>query len=127
MMGMRREGGQAAIETAVYMAMAVIALVTLVVYVQRAYQGYLYTNASAHGPQFDPNQQYAIRQNLNNFTQRIQSDITVTTPAMKDPDGDPVNGLPSIKGGQVPGRLITSVTKTNTNWAVSRNGSQDAQ
>ena len=46
--------GQITLEFALLTGVAVAALVTMVVYVQRAYQGYLYVNASAQGQQFNP-------------------------------------------------------------------------
>lgn len=114
--------GQASVETAVLIGAAVVALVAVAVYVQRAYQGYLYTSASGQGPQVDLRQPYTDTRTLNSF--QVTEEITVTRaqPGVTVPTRMP--DAPSAQGGGRP--LQTDVTVT-TDWDVSGQATYNAR
>lgn len=126
MLGGRR--GQSGIELMLLLAIVVVALVGMAVYLQRGYQGYLYSSASGQGTQFDPRQTYSERQQLTDFTQKVDIEfLPLTSPTVDDVAGDPNLPMPDLPGGPVPGRMLRTSVKAQTSWAVSRRGTYDAQ
>lgn len=117
--------GQSTVEMAVMLGAVVAALVATHVYVRRAYQGYLYANASAHGQQFDPTRPYVMTQSMNKFTQRQTVDIEKVGPGVSLPGGS--EGLPSVPGGELAGGAIKTTIHVETDWDVSREASYDAR
>ncbi len=68
----RSNRGQASLETTLLIGISVAALAGMAIYVQRGYQGYLYSSATDQGLQFDPKQTYATCQDLTTIqTQKI--------------------------------------------------------
>ncbi len=134
--------GQTTVETAILVGAAVTAMVAMSLYVQRAYQGYLYSSASTHGPQFEPNNPahpYLEVQELTNSFRpppspsptpspgprigpafRQIQEVTVSSEA--DLSGSPKGtaSLPSVPGGQLPGRILKTEVDVTTDWNVNR-------
>ncbi|MBI3322000.1 MAG: hypothetical protein HYZ91_07030 [Candidatus Omnitrophica bacterium] len=117
--------GQSALELLVLGGVAVSALVIMAVYVQRAYQGYLYSNGSAHGLQFDPRGMYTESSTVNSFQQT--TDVTVKTGQQSVKLFSGTNDLPSTPGGQLPGRILETKVRAQTDWDISRNATYEAQ
>lgn len=116
--------GQSTVEMAVMLGAVVAALVATHVYLRRAYQGYLYTNASAHGQQFDPTRPYQTTDLINDLTQHQTVEIENTEPGVHLPGGD--DRLPSVPGGNLPGRALKTTVRVETDWNVSRESRYDA-
>ena len=121
--------GQASIETLLLIGLVVTALVGLTVYLQRAYQGYLYSNAAGQGPQFDPSQASTDTRTLDRFASKQVIDVEVGEPWYELPGGICVgeNCLPDRPGAVVGGRILKTTTKSQTNFTVSRKATFDAQ
>ena len=117
--------GQSTVELAVMLGAVVAALVATHVFVRRAYQGYLYANASAHGPQTDPNGANSMTQSMNEFSQHQTVEIKTTEPGVDLPGGD--KRLPSIPGGHLPGRTLQTNIRVETTWDVSREAQHETR
>lgn len=104
--------GQTTVELAVLIGVAVAALVGMIVYVQRAYQGYVYANASSQGSQFDPTKPHSLDQRLNQFSQTQDVDITMAQPSV-------FNG--------VPGRILGTRTTVESTWNITRQEQHEAR
>ncbi len=120
-----RRKGQSSLEMLVLGGVAVSALVIMAVYVQRAYQSYLYSSGSTHGLQFDPRRTYTESSTVNVFRQT--TDVTVKTgqPGVDLPTGTP--DLPSTPGGQLPGRILETKVRAQTDWDISRKATYEAR
>ena len=112
--------GQASVETVLLFIGVVFALVAMAVYVQRAYQGYLFSNASSHGLQFDPTQAYHEDQQLKTFHQHQHIEVTSGKEAVAAFAGD--SRLPSVPGGVVPAGILGTKANVTTSWEVETNG-----
>ena len=120
--------GQAMVEIAVTVAFVIGGLIALALYMQRAYQGYLYAQASSQGQQFDPTQAYTDTRLLNSFVVVQESVTKVAGPGDLIAggwcdDGNP-NGngcAPDLGGGKVSGRVIQSKSKSQSTWDIGRN------
>lgn len=115
---------QASVETLLLIGMGVSALVLMAVYLQRAYQGYLYANASAHGTQFDAKQNFTSTQSLNGFNQVTDVDVTSGQQAIDIFGGG--EALPSPSGGSVAPRALGVKVKVVTTWDVGNDGTYHA-
>lgn len=104
--------GQTTIELAVLTGVAVAALVGMAVYVQRAYQGYVYANASSHGQQFDPTKPRSLKQRLKQFSQTQEIDITME-------QASALNG--------VPGRILGTKTTVESKWDITQQEQYEAR
>jgi hypothetical protein len=104
---------------------AVAAMVMMARYVQRGYQGYLYSTGSSHGQQFNPNQPFSESQNLNAFSVDQEVEVLTGQPAVDLFGGD--SRLPSTPGGQLPGRILATKVKVTTDWDVSRDATYEAK
>ena len=125
---MHNRKGQSAIEMLFYGGMIAAGLTGMAFYVNRAYQGYLYSTGSAHGPQFDYNNDaWQYQQQLNVFNQHQEITIVPSSggPTVDLPQGN--NDLPSIPGGRVPGRRLETKSEVNSFWDIRRNGHYEAQ
>lgn len=123
----RRALGQTTVETAVLVGFAVAALVTMSIYLQRAYQGYLYNTASSHGSQFDPTQPFSITQTLNALT--VDSTIHVVADQRTAGSGT-FTGNPTLPGGPdvlLPGRILTVTVDATSDWNVAKQERAHAQ
>ena len=80
---MRALRGQITIEFALFTGAVIAALVTMVVYLQRTYQGYLYVNASAQGQQFNPLLPHTQTQTLS--LSQTQDINVLAGPVLVDP------------------------------------------
>ena len=125
----RGRQGQASVETMLLIGLAAAALVGLTVYLQRAYQGYLYSNSAGQGPQFDPSQTSTDTRTLGRFASKQVIDVEVGEPWYQLPGGICVgeNCLPDRPGAVVGGRILKTTTKSQTDFAVSRSATFDAQ
>lgn len=110
----RQRAGQSSLETVLLMSLAVAAFVALAVYTQRAYQGYLLNNASAHGLQFDPGKTFLVNRTLQlNQTQEI---TLRTGPSVEFFGGS--DELPSPPGGVATGRLSVVNARVTDDWEL---------
>lgn len=128
-MPMTGRQGQASVETMLLIGLAVTALVALSWYVQRAYQGYLYSNSAGQGPQFDPTQPSTDAKTLG-FTSKQLITVKVAAPTYTLPEGvcpTEDDCLPSRPGPTVSGRTLRTTTKSQTDFAVNRSATFDAQ
>ena len=124
----KRRAGQSAIEMLFYGGMIAAGLTGMAFYVNRAYQGYLYSTGSGHGSQFDyDNDAWQHQQVLNTFNQHQEITIVPSSggPVVDLPAGN--DDLPSIPGGSVPGRRLETTSEVNTLWDIRRNGHYEAQ
>ncbi len=121
--GLRR--GQSTVEVAVLVSMAVSAFVFMMVYMQRAYQHYLYVNASDHGSQFDPTQPYVERQQLKTYSQVQDIDVLSGEAAVDFFKGNP--DLPSVPGGTLPGELLVTKANAKSEWSINRTAIYEAR
>ena len=123
--------GQASIETLLLIGLVVTALVGLTVYLQRAYQGYLYANSAGQGPQFDPTQPSTDTKTLDHFTSTQLITVKVAAPSYALPGGacpTEEDCLPDRPAATVVGRaMLRTTTKSQTDFAVSRSATFDAQ
>lgn len=121
--------GQTTVETAILIGAAVMAFVTMSLYVQRAYQGYLYTNASAHGSGFDPKQGYLEMQELTTSWDPIKG--KVVGPSFRHvqdlkSEQEGVTGTSpggtklGLSAGSIPGRILRSTVDSTLDWSVNR-------
>ena len=120
----RTHRGQATVELAILIGVAVLAFVAMAVYAHRGYQGYLYTAASAHGQQFDPEQPYLVTQQ---FALQQQQDVEVVTGQAAVTLAGGVDGLPRTPGGQIPGRILGTKVRSEAQWTVDRGATYEAQ
>lgn len=134
----QKSNGQTTVEMAVLVGAVVTAFIAMSLYVQRAYQGYLYSTSSTHGPQFEPNHlkhPYLEVQRLeSSFRPRLGTtplsgpsfrqiqDITVKeqTELGPIPSGNDEHRLPSVRGGTLPGRILKTEITVTTDWNVNR-------
>ena len=127
-----RLAGQTTIETTLLLGAAVIAFVTMSLYVQRAYQGYLYTNASAHGSGFNPKRGYLEIQELAKPWDGANNRVIPGGQAFRQiqnlkneqegPGGTAAGAaanLPSIPSGSVPGRVLRVTVDSTVDWSVN--------
>ncbi len=112
--GFHQAQGQASVETLMLIVLTVAVLVVMMVYVQRAYNGYLYANASSHGVPYDPQRPNQIIRRLN-LTQT--QDIKVKVGPKVSLPGC-IDDLPSVPCGSLPGRNITTMVKVTNDWNV---------
>ena len=120
--------GQSAIELMFYGGVVVAALIAMSVYVQRGYQGYLYSSGSAHGSQFDyRNDSWNLTQQLNHFDQHqdINAIPSSSGPGLDMPKGN--DDLPTVPGGRVPGRMLETKATVTTSWDVKRKAHDEAK
>ena len=127
-------GGQTTIELALLFGVAVAALVGLGVYLQRAYQGYLYVNASVHGQQFDPTQPHSetpflhLSQAQNIEVTAGQGTVILPSgggPSLPGPLGDATPS--STPGGTLPGRILRVTVDATTDWSLTNDGETNAK
>ena len=104
--------GQASVETLMLLIMAVGVLVVMMVYVQRAYNGYLYASASSHGVPYDPTRSRTVVRQLD--LRQTQVIHVKAGPKLKLPTGG--DELTSLKGGAVSGRIHTTTASVTNNW-----------
>jgi hypothetical protein len=123
--GWGNQRATATVETALLIGAAVAALVALAIYLQRAYQGYLYAGASAQGIQFDPKQNFSTTQQLNDFSQVTDIDVTSGQQAIQFFGGD--DGLPSVPGGSVAARALGLKVTVVTEWEAGNEGTYHAK
>ena len=116
--------GQTTVELVILVGVAVGALAVMMVYVQRAYQGYLRGNAFTQGQQFDPTQPYTENQRLS-LSQDQQIDVVSAQGPVTLPGGS--SDLPSIPGGTVPGRLLTMTVDATSDWSLGRDQRHEAR
>jgi hypothetical protein len=120
--------GQAALETNLLLGVAITAFVGMTLYVQRAYQGYLYSNASSQGVAFDPTADFAICQDLD-MTQKQKIDMAKGKAALNlfaVRGGTPWSGGVDLSNrSQGPGPLLGRVgrirgvkAEVKTEWKV---------
>ena len=141
---MRRRTGQATIETTVLVGAAVAALVMLAPYLKRAYQGYLFSGASAHGFQFNPRQDFNVTDRIVAFNQTQDIDIISGTAAVKV-IGEGASSTDTmvkdfygtftgsgdagaqIAEGALQGRALATKVRVDTSWDLQRNGRFESQ
>lgn len=110
--GFHQAQGQASVETLMLISMMVAVLVVMMVYMQRAYNGYLYASAASHGAPYDPQRPNQIIRRLN---LRQSQDIRVKAgPRLRLPSGG--DGLPSVSGGGVTGRIHATTASVTNEW-----------
>ena len=115
----RGAGGQVTVETALLYGGVVIGLVAMALYAKGAYQGYLYSQATVHGSQFDPRQPYQEQQTINQL--HIVQDIDVTSGTVSTGGVGDSDGLPSVPDDNgVPDRILETKVRTEANWDISR-------
>ena len=125
---MRTRTGQSALELLLYGGFAAAAITGMAFYVNRAYQGYLYSSASSHGPQFDyANNQWRLTQQLNSFDQGQKIEMTSSSsgPGVDMPSGN--DDLPTVPGGRVQGRRLETTSDVSMSWDVRRKAHYEAQ
>ncbi len=122
---LRNTRAVAPVETLLLIAFAVGGLVAMAIYLQRAYQGYLYANASAHGMQFDPKGNFTATQRLDNFSQVTDIDITSGRQAIQFFGGD--DDLPTTQGGSAPQQALGLKVKVVTTWEAGSEGTYNAK
>jgi len=124
--GRRNGGGQSAVETVLLLVLVAAALAAMMGYLQRGYQGYLYSTASGQGEQFDPRRRFNLRQQLTELKQAVTIDIEAVSPTVEDPRGGEL--LPSIPGGRVAaGRPVRTTSSATTRWSMTRRGAYEAK
>jgi hypothetical protein len=118
--------GQTTVEVTVVIGVVVVALVVMTaLYVQRAYQGYLYATASSQGHQFDPTEPFAEDRRLERFTQVQNVTVLSGQPAVDLFSGS--GDLPSVPGGELPGRILATEGTATADWSISRDATYEAQ
>lgn len=120
-----RTSGQASVETVLLVAAATTALVVMGVYVQRAYQGYLFSSNSSHGLQFDARGPYDESQQLNSYVQTQDIDVTSGRQAVDLHMADA--SLRSIPGGTVAAGSLGVEARVTTEWDVSGERNYEAR
>lgn len=111
----KRPSGQVTVETAVFITAVIGALVGMAIYMQRAYQGYLFSNSSAQGLQFDPNDNYAVGRTIRlSQTQEITIQSGPTVSLVKGNDD-----LPSVPGGKLPPRSRLTRVNVTDDWDLT--------
>ena len=108
--------GQSTIELAILVALVVTVLVSMSIYLQRGYQGYLRDGGGVHGVQFDPNQPYSGTQRLSSYTRDQTIEMTSAEAS-----------VPGIDGTTLPARALTTKVDTVTAWDISRDANYEAK
>ena len=117
--------GQSLVEWAVLVVVVVgVLVVGMRAYLQRGYQGYLRSNASAHGVQFDPTKVFVEEHQLNSISHVQEVDILSGQAAVNLFAGDP--RLPSVPGGALPGRTLETKVHSEAAWDVRKRATYDA-
>ena len=117
--------GQSVVELLVYSGLVIATLIAMSFYVQRGYQGYLYSTNSSHGPQFDyQNNAWRLNQQLNRFNQK-QSITISSAGGVEMPSGN--EDLPTVPGGPIPSRMTSTKAQVTTSWDVRRTPHYEAQ
>jgi hypothetical protein len=116
--------GQATIETCVLIGMSVAALVTMNIYLQRGYQGYMRANAAAHGPQFDPRESTYTIDQTHHIGQHQDIDIVSGYEIVGQGIGqDDLSG----RGGVPPQRSLGIRVRMDSDWDIERNAQWDVR
>jgi hypothetical protein len=111
---------QSGVELLLSVAFIAMAFVAMLLYLQRGYQGYLYSNASAQGVQFDPEELYDENYSLEfGRTSEIVSEVALNSDL-------PPSGFPSMPGGGVPGKSLRVTIAQDAEWTLNRDSTYDA-
>ena len=133
--GVDREtiSGQSGVEVMLAVGLVIATLIGMSFYVQRAYQGYLYTYGSGHGPQFDYQGNYTDRRSLNQFS--VKQDVRIEQEDIQEgvrhfggycPGSQAC--LPDTPGGAEADMALSITTaKTKSDWVMSRNATYEAK
>jgi hypothetical protein len=125
--------GQSGIEVMLAAGVVIATLIGMFFYVQQAYQGYLYTYGSSHGPQYHYQGNYTDRRSLNQFS--VKQDIRIEQEDIQEgvrhfggycPSDQEC--LPDTPGG-AEADMALSITTANTkaDWVISRDATFEAK
>ena len=121
-----RTAGQSTIELAFLVAVVAASLIGLGTYLQRGYQGYLRSNAAAHGVQFDPQLRSFHEVHALNSMSQVQEVDTLSGQAAVDLfRGSPK--LPSTPGGTLPGKVLATKVHTESAWDLRNDATYQAK
>jgi len=113
--------GQATVELAMLWAIVVGALVAMLWYLQRGYQGYLYANASAHGLQFDPAGNFTETEAMH-YGSAEELYIAFGQQDVDMPTGGNLENIPA----QAPSRSLKTTIKGEIHWDVNKKADYNA-
>jgi hypothetical protein len=124
---LRRARAQSGIEMMITLGFLGAVMIGMLVYLQRGYHGYLFSNAAAHGLQFDITDNYIETNQLQAFTQKQRIDVVLGQQDVQLPQFKAANDeRTSPADTPVPSRQLKIKVKTEIDWDIRRTGVYNA-